>query len=137
MAAVGQKSGVRELQIHTPDGKIRSLPLDRDSFSLGRSSSNELCYADDVGLSRQHLALERAGGAWIVRDLGSKNGTFVNGSRITEPYTIGPNDRIAAGHLVLEFADKAAPIANTVVFVEAKSDATPTTAEMISLENVL
>jgi serine phosphatase RsbU (regulator of sigma subunit) len=136
MAAVGQKAGVRELLIHTPDGKVRALPLDRDRFSLGRSSANELCYADDVGLSRQHLALEREGSAWIVRDLGSKNGTFVNAARITEPYTIAPNDRIAAGHLVLEFADKAAPMANTVVFVEATA-ATPTTAEMVSLEHVL
>ena len=137
MAAVGQKTSVRELLIQTPDGKVRPVQLDRDRFSLGRSSTNELCYADDVGLSRQHLALERDGNTWTVRDLGSKNGTFVNGSRITEPYTVSPNDRIAAGHLVLEFADRTAAIANTVVFVEAKSDTTPTTAEIVSLEHVL
>src|SRR5579863_50765 len=136
MAAAGQKTSVRQLLIHTPDGKVRSLELDRDRFSLGRSSTNELCYADDVGLSRQHLALERDGSAWTVHDLGSKNGTFVNGSRITEPYAIAPNDRIAAGHLVLEFADKTSPIANTVVFVEGKSDTAPTTADIISLEHV-
>jgi len=137
MAAVGQKQGVRQLLIHTPDGKTRSQQLDRDRFTLGRSSSNELCYADDVGLSRQHLALERDGPNWTVRDLGSKNGTFVNGSRISDPYTIGLNDRVAAGHLVLEFAEKSAPVANTVVFVEGKSETAHTTAEMISLEHVL
>jgi phosphoserine phosphatase RsbU/P len=137
-----QKSTVRELLIHTPDGKVRSLPLDRDRFCLGRSSTNELCYAEDIGLSRQHLTIERKGTVWVVNDLKSKNGTFVNGVRIEESYTLGPNDRIAAGHLVLEFADKldkASPMpANTVVFVEPNAATpTPTATEMTSLENAL
>ncbi len=64
---------VRELAITSPDGKSSTIPLDGDSISLGRSSANELCYPEDVGLSRQHLALERDGADWVLRDLGSKN----------------------------------------------------------------
>jgi len=59
MAVGVQTTGVRELLIQTPDGKVRTLPLDRDRFALGRSSANELCYAEDVGLSRQHLVIEQ------------------------------------------------------------------------------
>ena len=73
------------------------------AITLGRSSANELCYPEDAGLSRQHLALEKDGDTWMVRDLGSKNGTFVNGVRITSPHPLGKNDRVTAGHIALDF----------------------------------
>jgi len=70
----------KELVIRNIDGKNVAVPLDRDRISLGRSSANELCYPDDAGLSRQHLALTRVNGEWFVEDLGSKNGTLLTGS---------------------------------------------------------
>src|SRR5580704_15696495 len=120
MAGVAPQFKPRELLIHTPDGKTRTLPLDRERYTLGRSSANELCYADDAGLSRQHMVLEKNGDAWTVQDLNSKNGTFVNGVRIETARPLGPSDRVTAGHLTLEFAQKVAPApaANTVIFVE-------------------
>ncbi len=75
----------RELIIRNIDGKNVTVPLDRDRITLGRSSANELCYPDDAGLSRQHLALTRNGENWQVEDLGSKNGTVLNGKRIDKP----------------------------------------------------
>ena len=69
----------RELVIRNIDGKNVTVPLDRDRISLGRSSVNELCYPDDAGLSRQHLALTRTDSEWFVEDLGSTNGTLLNG----------------------------------------------------------
>jgi len=126
MSAVASKSTTRELLIHTPDGKTQTLSLSQPRYTVGRSSGNELCYPDDSGLSRQHFALEQRDGQWVVRDLGSKNGTFVNGERITEAHVLGRSDRITAGHLIVEFADRVEnPLAaNTVVFVERKA-ATP------------
>jgi serine phosphatase RsbU (regulator of sigma subunit) len=129
----------RELLIHTPDGKTRALHLDRSRYTLGRSSVNELCYSEDAGLSRQHLVLESNGETWTVADLNSKNGTFVNGERITAVYPLGPNDRITAGHLALEFAEKvsAAP-ANTVIFVEGSAaSAVVSTTAAASLQGLL
>src|SRR5271168_4658986 len=105
MAGVAPQFNPRELLIHTPDGKTRSLVLERDRYTLGRSSANELCYSEDAGLSRQHLILEKTAAGWTVRDLNSKNGTFVNGQRISEPHSLGASDRIAAGHLTIEFAE--------------------------------
>jgi sigma-B regulation protein RsbU (phosphoserine phosphatase) len=129
----------RELLIHTPDGKTRTLALDRDRFTLGRSSANELCYSEDAGLSRQHLVLERTAEGWTVRDLTSKNGTFVNGNRIEDAHRLGPSDRITAGHLTMEFAEaaKVSPAANTVIFVESAAPTTASTTVAASLEGFL
>jgi serine phosphatase RsbU (regulator of sigma subunit) len=125
----------RELVIHTPDGRARTVPLESERVTLGRSSTNELCYADDAGLSRQHLAFERSGDQWAIRDLGSKNGTLLNGTRITNLQTLRPGDRVIAGHLSIEYRDSAAtapsPAANTVVFIEGR-DAVATTGTTVA-----
>ncbi len=122
--------------IYSADGKNSTLQLDRERFTLGRASSNELCYPDDAGLSRQHLALEKTGESWSVRDLGSKNGTFVNGTRITAPHPLGPNDRVTAGHLTLQFANRTPTYDRTVMFVETPSSES-TSSTVISLDKVL
>src|SRR5579872_7414092 len=116
----------RELVIRNIDGKNVMVPLDRDRITLGRSSANELCYPDDAGLSRQHLALTHNGDIWQVEDLGSKNGTLLNGKRIDKAAPFKEGDRISAGHLTIEFAETSPNANNTVVFVE-QPDAFSTT----------
>src|SRR5262249_50827827 len=115
-----------------------TVPLDRDRISLGRSSANELCYPDDAGLSRQHLAMVRSNGEWFVEDLGSKNGTLLNGKRIESRSGFGAGDRISAGHLTIEFLDKPADVNHTVVFVEhGESVSSASTTVVASLDAVL
>jgi len=129
---------VRELIIRNIDGKNINVPLDRDRITLGRSSANELCYPDDAGLSRQHLALTRHGDQWQVEDLGSKNGTVLNGKRIDKPTPFKEGDRISAGHLTIEFAESALNTANTVVFVEQNEAFSNTSTTVVaSLDAVL
>lgn len=139
MSVAATKSSTRELLIHSPEGKTQALPLTHARYTVGRSSASELCYPDDAGLSRQHFALEQQGDQWVVRDLGSKNGTFVNGVRIADTHLLGRNDRITAGHLMLEFADRVEqPVAaNTVIFVETQSASPVSTTEVTSLEGLL
>jgi serine phosphatase RsbU (regulator of sigma subunit) len=128
----------RELIIRNIDGKNVNVPLDRDRITLGRSSANELCYPDDAGLSRQHLALTRTGETWQVEDLGSKNGTVLNGRRIDKPMAFKEGDRISAGHLTIEFADMPLSTANTVVFVEQSDQFSNTSTTVVaSLDAVL
>ena len=128
----------KELIIRNIDGKNVTVPLDRDRISLGRSSANELCYPDDAGLSRQHLALTKANDEWFVEDLGSKNGTLVNGKRIEKKIRFLIGDRISAGHLTIEFADTAAAAANTVVFVDhGESFSNTSTTVVANLDAVL
>jgi serine phosphatase RsbU (regulator of sigma subunit) len=129
---------LRELVIRNIDGKNVNVPLDRDRITLGRSSANELCYPDDAGLSRQHLALTRTGEAWQVEDLGSKNGTVLNGKRIDKPMLFKEGDRISAGHLTIEFAESLLNTANTVVFVEQSDSFSNTSTTVVaSLDAVL
>jgi serine phosphatase RsbU (regulator of sigma subunit) len=140
MAGVAVKFTPRDLLAHTPVGAIRPLLLERDRYTLGRSSANELCYPEDAGLSRQHLALERDGDTWSVRDLGSKNGTFVNGVRITSPFALGKNDRVTAGHIALDFGENSLPppADNTVIFIEGLTPTTSvSTTVATSLKGVL
>lgn len=110
----------RELVIRDLDGQTSTIALDRDRITLGRSSANELSYPDDIGLSRQHLAIAGRDGKWTVEDLGSKNGTLLNGARIEKPMPFGPGDRVSAGHLTIEFAGFGGANQNTVMFVENK-----------------
>jgi sigma-B regulation protein RsbU (phosphoserine phosphatase) len=99
---------------------MKIVVLTRERYELGRAESNDLCFRDVAGLSRKHLAIEHQGSDWIVRDLGSTNGTFVNGTAITAPWVLRPRDRVTAGDLALLFSEGPAPTpaAKTVVFVE-------------------
>lgn len=131
----------RELIVRTPDGKARTVPLDVEAVALGRAATNALCYPDDVGLSRQHMVIEKVGTDWAVRDLNSKNGTIVNGNRITGPVSLRPGDRISAGHLTIEFVEvgkaPSAAASHTVVFVDSAVVATATTTVATSLEGLM
>ena len=95
----------RELRIHCPDGETKTIKLQGDHITLGRSSATELCFPEDAGLSRQHLAFEREGEEWNVRDLGSKNGTLLNSMRLTGAMRLRSGDRVSAGHLVMVYDD--------------------------------
>jgi hypothetical protein len=64
-------------------------------ITLGRSSSCQLVFADDT-VSRRHAALVVRDGAWHVVDLGSSNGTFVNGRRVLEA-EVRPGDELQLG----------------------------------------
>jgi phosphoserine phosphatase RsbU/P len=113
---------MKELQILTPDGQNRFIPLNADRISLGRSSAAELSFPDDGGLSRQHLAIERDGGGWALRDLGSKNGTMLNGAKVTERMPLKPGDRITAGHLILIYDGSSSQIRQPVVVFDPREE---------------
>jgi phosphoserine phosphatase RsbU/P len=132
------KIAPRELVIRDLDGQTTTIALDRDRITLGRSSANELSYPDDIGLSRQHLAIVGRDGQWTVEDLGSKNGTLLNGVRIEKPMPFGPDDRVSAGHLTIEFAGPGNTNQNTVMFVDDKEQfSNSATTVVASLDGVL
>ncbi|HTA45890.1 MAG TPA: SpoIIE family protein phosphatase [Bryobacteraceae bacterium] len=114
---------MKELQILSPDGNSRLIPLEGERISIGRSSAAELCYPDDNGLSRQHLALERDGDGWALRDLGSKNGTMLNGTRITVRTPLKSGDRITAGHLIIVYDGATSKATKPVVVFDTKDEA--------------
>jgi len=87
------------LLIHTRDGDRREVPLSGRRLTLGRFHDNDIAFPEDRGLSRKHFALEKDGDAWVVTDLGSRNGTFVNRVRVEGAHRLRPGDVISAGQL--------------------------------------
>jgi serine/threonine-protein kinase len=75
----------------------RTIPIDRVPFTVGRSPSADLCLSDDPCVSRLSCAIELNEGMYWVRDLGSANGTFLNGRRIAdvEPLYFGVQLRLS------------------------------------------
>ena len=66
---------------------------------LGRSSECQLVFADDT-VSRRHAELRLVEGRWMLRDLGSSNGTWVNGRRVLEA-EVAPGDELQLGGCAL------------------------------------
>ena len=67
----------------------------RAHLLIGRSSACQLVLADDT-VSRRHAELRIESGCWLLRDLGSSNGTWVNGRRVVEA-EVRPGDLIHLG----------------------------------------
>jgi hypothetical protein len=76
--------------------------LDAERITVGALESNDLV-VDADGVSRVHAVFERIGDAWCVRDLGSRNGTFVNGSRTIGDRALHSGDEVVLGRLRLVF----------------------------------
>lgn len=81
------------------DRSAAAVPLDRSiPLTIGRDAANQLCLAQEPGLSRHHAELRPgAAGQWLVCDLGSSNGTYVEGERLSGCRLLAPGDRIRLG----------------------------------------
>jgi ABC-type multidrug transport system ATPase subunit/pSer/pThr/pTyr-binding forkhead associated (FHA) protein len=81
-------------------GRLAQLHhLGRDTIRLGRSPENDVVL-DDLLVSRRHAQLRRTETGWVVQDLGSPNGTFVNARRVTES-AVADGDLIGIGRIRL------------------------------------
>jgi hypothetical protein len=87
----------------------RSFTFDQhDTFMIGRSEDAQFCLPQDRFFSRHHCLIEIAPPQAFLRDLGSTNGTFVNGLRVETAY-LKSGDRIQGGETVLEVEVAADP----------------------------
>lgn len=93
------------------DGRRQSWSLDLDApqsapLEVGRSSRCAIALADGT-VSKSHAEISCVAGRWQVRDLGSRNGTRVNGDPITEPRVLRAGDVIEFGSVSLQLSDDA------------------------------
>ena len=91
-----EKDPIPELLITSPTGIRHSICLEKSPVYFGRSANNALSFPEDDGLSRRHLVFEKDKDQWFVKNLASKNGTFVNGTLIRERHHLTPGDKITA-----------------------------------------
>ncbi len=82
------------------NGESRTWTVEDLPSRIGRSSSNAVQVLD-ASVSREHAELERDGANVTVRDLGSRNGTRVNGELAEKPRPVKPGDTIEVGHVAL------------------------------------
>jgi adenylate cyclase len=93
------------------EGSQRTIPLDSGvSWKLGRQEGCELKFASKM-ISRNHAMLQRdEANQFMLIDMGSRNGSFVNGQRVAVPVTLQDGDEISIGDIQLEFhGPKGAP----------------------------
>jgi hypothetical protein len=90
----------RQTALLLMDGK--RLIVGPDGATLGRSRQCDVM-VDDANVSRQHAEVRPHGGSWTVADLGSTNGSRLNGRRIGQPEVLKPGDEIELGTTTLTF----------------------------------
>jgi hypothetical protein len=74
--------------------------LDADSYIIGREAGNEIVI-EDPQVSRRHATLTRQGATYVLEDIGSTNGTYVNGKRVTAPVLLSNGDMIGLADTVV------------------------------------
>jgi hypothetical protein len=95
-AQQAQAAGARGyLHVISGPSKGQSLLLDRPVLTIGRATDNALVLTGD-GVSQHHAELRQVGARYMVKDLGSKNGTFVNDQRMPEK-VLAAGDIVAVG----------------------------------------
>ncbi len=71
-------------------------PIDLSRLLIGRAPGCQFVVTD-LSVSRMHAELVHTGTSWLLSDLGSMNGTLVNGYRIVAPTRVRPGDEVAFG----------------------------------------
>ena len=79
------------------------VALEGDRVTVGRSSSNDVPLREDATASRRHAVLERLAAGWSIADVGSTNGTFVNGELLDRPRPLYAGDEIVIGETRLVY----------------------------------
>jgi sigma-B regulation protein RsbU (phosphoserine phosphatase) len=99
---------VSHLEVEPAEGRSERFLLQGDRVAVGRSSECDLILPDLL-LSRRHAELVRSAPGWSVRDLGSLNGTRVNGVRLTDEERLHDGDVIALSDWTLVFRERDPP----------------------------
>jgi len=81
----------------------RRFDLGEGSFIVGRDASADMSLPNENSISRKHAQITRSGNSIVVKDLGSTNGTFVNGLKLNGETTLRPGDTVQFGAVRFRF----------------------------------
>ena len=88
---------------------LQTWDVPEGETDVGRASDLAVSLPDR-SVSRMHARLRRQGDSLIVEDMGSRNGTSVNGVRIHAPHTLSPNDRVSFGNIMVRVVTDDRPV---------------------------
>jgi len=113
-----------KLIAETGDFEGAEYPVRTQGIVLGRLKSNDV-EVRDTKASRRHTRVGFAGGKWVVEDLKSSNGTFLNGSKIEARSPLVPGDKISIGKTIYRFELKVAAAGSAQAGTRSKPQAKP------------
>ncbi|PKN89981.1 MAG: hypothetical protein CVU42_09050 [Chloroflexi bacterium HGW-Chloroflexi-4] len=93
-------TNIYKLIIQSGTGTGTEFPLEKSELFLGRDLTSDLVI-NDPEVSRRHLRLVLDGAAYRIEDLGSTNGTFIHGQRLTSAASLKPGDVITLGEKIV------------------------------------
>lgn len=96
------------------------FPLEGEQLTIGRDSSNGVAI-NDAEVSRKHSRLTFQGGKFVIDDLGSTNGTFVNGQRLAGPVVLKAGDVVSLGEQIVLMYDAINADSGATVAVSRKA----------------
>jgi pSer/pThr/pTyr-binding forkhead associated (FHA) protein len=88
-----------QLVMHSGPTPGKTFPMEGDVLTIGREATNAVAI-NDAEVSRKHAQLVFQGGKYIITDLGSTNGTFVNSQRLTGQHVLQPGEIISLGEQI-------------------------------------
>jgi len=92
------------IEVRFDDVALKHVSLDKPQITIGRSGKNDIVI-DNMAVSRKHARIYREGPRFIVEDLKSLNGTFVNNKKVSQ-WILSHNDQILIGKHSLVFIDE-------------------------------
>ena len=126
-----------KLQVSPSQGASFEVAVDRDEMVIGRSMSSDVAINDRF-LSRHHARLRRAGESWLIEDLGSRNGTFVNGVRADSATAVRPGDVITMSASVIRVFEHGKQLAAAGHFdLSAEASLLRPASELLSISTML
>jgi ABC-type multidrug transport system ATPase subunit/pSer/pThr/pTyr-binding forkhead associated (FHA) protein len=120
------------LHIYVPGQPARQVELTRDAYQIGRNPDNDIAIGAEV-VSRKHARLERRADGWLYSDLGSRNGSYIKGSKVEKvqlqdgmSLQIGknPNNAVVITFHVVEEQPSSIPSTSYNTVMEPRESAT-------------
>ncbi|MCC5947277.1 MAG: FHA domain-containing protein [Nitriliruptoraceae bacterium] len=91
----------KEIVVHSPGAAPHVIALKGRGLLIGRGPGVDV-HLEDVYASDEHAEILPDDGSWSVRDLGSTNGTYLNGAKVTRPTPLASGDQLRLGKTAVE-----------------------------------
>jgi len=119
-------SATYQLVIRSGVGAGKVFQLEKSELHVGRDVTNDLVISDEK-VSRRHARLYTEGDQYVVEDLGSTNGTFINGARLSGPHLLRVGEQITFGETSIVSYERVDQDPNATVMSTVSS--TPSTIQ--------